>query len=121
MRGIGATRVQFIQCDAGCIVQSTHHLNAVGDGKAKDIRDHNRARDLPQFRHLLLDEGLHPHVLEPDRVHHASGGLNDARRGIASHRIARQTLGDEGPDSLEGENLFKLHAVAKRPACRNHR
>ena len=70
----------------------------------------------PELGELLVDEGAHADVLQADGVDHAGGGLDDARRGVAGHRLAREALGDEAADAVERDDVLELDPVAEGSA-----
>ncbi len=73
-----------------------------------------------QLRQLLRDKRPHTHVLQPDRIDHASRRLYNARSGIPHHRLTRQPLGHEPANAIQRNNVLELHPITKRSARRNH-
>ena len=71
------------------------------------------------FGEFFFDEGVDADVLEADGVDHAGGGLDDAGGGVARHRFAGETFGDEAADAIERDDVFELDAVAEGAAGRD--
>ena len=86
--GVGAACVQLVDRNAGRFVEHVDHLDAVLDGIAEDVGNDHNAGDLAQPGQLLFDEGVYADVLQADGVHHSGGAFDDARAGVAGHRLA---------------------------------
>jgi len=114
--GVGAAGIELVHGDAGGVVEGADNFEAVFDGEAEDVGDDDDVLHALELWKLFGDEGTDAHVLEADGVDHASGGLDDARRGIAGHGLAGEALGDEGSDVIERDNVFEFDAVAKGSA-----
>ncbi len=56
-------------------------------------------------------------ILKADGVDHTAHGFHNSRRWIPSHGLEGNSLGDEGPQTIEIHHGGKLLAVAKGPRC----
>ena len=90
--------------------------DVVFDGVAEDVDDDGAAGIVAQLGELFCDEALDADVLQADGVDHAGGGLDEAGRRVAGHGLAGEALGDEAADAVEGDDLFKLDAIAEGAA-----
>src|SRR5208283_4276806 len=52
-------------------------------------------------------------ILQTDRIQHAGGSFKQTWRRVAGHGLARQPLDYESAQALKGNDVFKLHAIAK--------
>ena len=101
MAGVGAAGVELVHGDAGGVVEGADDFKAIFDGEAEDVGDDDDVFDVLELGEFFGDEGADAHVLEADGVDHAGGGFDDAGRGVSSHGLAGEALGDEGADVVE--------------------
>ena len=81
-----------------------------------------RGAALAEQRQLLLDEAMHADALQADRVDHAGGRLDDARRRRGPSRsVMNRPLTQTPPSDDEVGHLVVLEAVAEAAARRDER
>jgi hypothetical protein len=80
------------------VVEDADDLDAVFDGVAEDVGDDDGCGDgLRRRGSFSFDEGLDAHVLQADGVHHAGGGLDDARAGLPAMGSRERPLVTKAP------------------------
>jgi hypothetical protein len=118
---VGAGDVQLVGRNALRLIEPLDDRDVLAHRIAEDVDDDIAAGIAAERRQLAADELLHAHILESDGVEHSGRGLDDARRGVAGHRLHRDALGDQAADPLQMHDLFKLDAIAEGAAGGNDR
>ena len=98
------------------VVQHANHFFVLFLRVSEDVAEENDVLDLAQQRKLFAEERRDSDILQTNRVQHAGGGFKQPRRRIAGHGLARQALHHKSAQAIEGHDIFKLDAVAKRAA-----
>src|ERR1019366_10559278 len=111
----------FVAVDALALVQHPHNFFIVLLRVSEDIAEKHDVVDLAQQWKLFAEEGPDSDVLQTNRIQHAGGGFKQPRRRIAGHGLARQSLHYESAQPIEGHDIFKLDAIAKRAAGGDNR
>ena len=113
---VGAGDVEFVGGDAFRIVETRDDLEIVADRVAENVDDDFALGVALHRREFLCEVVDDADILQADGVQHAGRGLDDARRGVAGHGFKRDTLGDEGAQAIESDDLFEFDAVAEGAA-----
>jgi hypothetical protein len=75
----------------GEVVEATRDGDVVLDRRAAHVREEQRLAEVER-RQDVVDHVIDAGILEPDRVQHARGRLEDAVRRITEARLARRAL-----------------------------
>ncbi len=100
--------------------EDSRQLDVLVDRRAADVDDHDRAA-IAQLGQLLPYEPVHADALEPDRVEHPRGRLDDARRRMPLALAEEQALDGDSAERREVDHVAVLDAVAETAARGNHR
>ena len=73
-----------------------------------------------QVWQLLVEKCSRADVLQADRVQHSGGGLPQARRRVADHRLSGQSLDHEAAEFAEVNHILELDSVAECAAAGDH-
>ncbi len=116
-------RARDVQLDRGHALgvgQHARDLAVLVERRAADVHDHRRAEP-PQLRQLFLDEAVDADALQADRVQHAAGRFDDARRRMALALGEEQALDRDAAERREIDGVRVLDAVAEAARRRDER
>jgi hypothetical protein len=100
--------------------EDPRQLDVLIERAAADVDDDGGAA-LAQLGQLLGDEAVHADTLQPDRIQHARGRLDDAFRRMALAFLEEEPFHRDGAECREVQRLCVLDAVAEAPAGRDER
>src|SRR5215475_2079742 len=112
MFGIRAGDVQLVCRNPVATIQFFDNLRILVFVETENVYEH-RTSDLSQKWHLIADEGIDAHVLQPDRVQHSRCGWKQSWRQIAFDRARRCTLYADASDASELRKPGKLFSISK--------
>src|SRR6185369_819551 len=121
MAGVRTRHVQLVGGDPFSVVQNLDDLDIVLHAVAEYVGENLDVTYLAEQGQLLLDECLGTDGLQADRIEHSSSGFVQARRRIACHRLTGQPLDDKAAELRQGNDVFKLHAIAEGSRCGDDR
>src|SRR5262249_48872378 len=116
---VRARDVQLVAVNAVAVFQNLYRFDVLLHRVPEDVRDDARVV-APQFRQFLFHERASADILQPDGVKHSAVGLDDAPRGVAPHRLRRQTLRANPAEFVQINQPGHVQPVAARAAGRQH-
>ena len=114
-------RARDIQLDGGDALGIRHdarHFGVLIERRAADVDDHGGAASA-KLGKLFRDEAPRADALQPDRVQHAGGRFDDARRRMALALGEEQSLRDDRAERREIDEFRVFDAVAEAAARRH--
>ena len=112
--------VGIARADALAFVENFNRVFVIFACIAKHIGDNDRILSLTKQRQFFLHKGACADVLQANCVQHARCSLEKARRRIAGHRFARESLYYEPAQLFQLHNIFELDAVCESSTCRDN-